>query len=215
MKTDGILARLGNAVKTRREALGLTQAALAKLTEYSSANQSRFENGTQRPPDEMLERIADALQTTIAQLYLDADGVDGDNIAPAPDIVEMLPLIGTGPAGAFRHVRELERHEVEEWYPSLKKFHGKGFCLRVSGDSMTSPSGRSYPEGTIAIFDTGDRDPPTGSLVLAKIEGADEITFKKYIRDAGMAWLMPLNPEYPRIDKPFRILATFRGAFID
>lgn len=54
----------------------------------------------------------------------------------------------------------------------------------------------------------------TGTLVLAKVAGADEITFKKYVRDAGREWLMPLNPNYPAIHEPFKVLAVFQHALV-
>lgn len=211
---SSMLHRLGAAVRDRREALNLSQKELAQKAEYAANNLSRFENGQQRPSDEVLERVAEALDTSIAQLYMAADGLTGGNLTTAPEIVEWVPLLGHVTAGAFKNVRELEPWEVESWYPSTKKLGGQGFAVRVQGESMVGDK-RAYPDGCIAVFHAGKRDPENGELVMAKINGADEITFKKYVKDAGQVWLEPLNPRYPIIRDPFRVLATFQYAIIE
>ncbi|MFH7097089.1 LexA family protein, partial [Klebsiella pneumoniae] len=73
---------------------------------------------------------------------------------------------------------------------------GDGFWLRVQGDSMTSPTGLSIPEGMDILVDTG-REPKNGSLVIAKLDDANEATFKKLVIDGGQKYLKPLNPQYP------------------
>jgi SOS-response transcriptional repressor LexA len=35
-----------------------------------------------------------------------------------------------------------------------------------------------------------------GSLVVAKLDGTDEVTFKKLVIDAGQKYLKPLNQSY-------------------
>ncbi|MBS9781785.1 MAG: LexA family transcriptional repressor [Gammaproteobacteria bacterium] len=137
-----------------------------------------------------------------------------NNVSPAPNLSQQVPLLGKVSAGAFIHTRELEPHEVETWLMSPKDYKGLAFGLRVEGDSMTSAIGKSYPEGSIAVFNSGNKTPNNGQLVLAKVSGADEVTFKKYVYDAGNHYLMPLNPNYPRIDKKFKVLAVFEYAIV-
>jgi SOS-response transcriptional repressor LexA len=61
---------------------------------------------------------------------------------------------------------------------------------------MTSPAGISIPEGMVILVDTG-REPINGSLVIAKLDDANEATFKKLVIDSGQKYLKPLNPQYP------------------
>ena len=63
---------------------------------------------------------------------------------------------------------------------------------------MTSPIGITIPEGTLILVDP-DIAPENGKLVVAKLDGTDEATFKKLVIDAGMKFLRPLNPTYPAI----------------
>lgn len=211
---EAIVRRLGAVVKATREKKQMNQRELSKLSGYAPNNLSRFESGQQRPSDTILEKIAQALDTTISALYIQAESDAGSNVSPAPDLVELVPLLGYTTAGAFRHVRELEPHEIEEWFPTVKRLNGHGFALRIEGDSMTATHGRSIPDGAIAVFNANNRNPENGDLVLAKISGADEITFKKYVTDAGKSWLMPLNTTYPPIHEKFKVLAVYVHAII-
>lgn len=207
---------LGERIKQRREELGLSQADLSRalgLKNNSTVNgleKGITKNSKHTTPiakilkvrPEWLERGEEPMASNIT------------NVAPAPDLHKQVPLLGKVAAGAFVHTRELEPHEVETWLMSPKDYKGRAFGLKVEGDSMTSPTGKSYPDGAIAVFDSGNKTPENGELVLAKVNGADEVTFKKYVTDAGNHYLMPLNPSYPRIDNEFRVLAVFEYAII-
>jgi transcriptional regulator with XRE-family HTH domain len=57
---------LGEAVRLRREALGLTQADLAGLAGLQQPAVARFEAGGTMPTIPMLERLAAALQLRLA-----------------------------------------------------------------------------------------------------------------------------------------------------
>jgi SOS-response transcriptional repressor LexA len=80
---------------------------------------------------------------------------------------------------------------------------------------MTSTTGKSYPDGCIIFVDPERKSPNNGERVIAKIEGAPEVTFKVYMYDAGRAWLRALNSNYPPIDNPFRVLGTVVGKWED
>ncbi|MCG6364527.1 LexA family protein, partial [Vibrio fluvialis] len=75
----------------------------------------------------------------------------------------------------------------------------KSFWLRVEGDSMVSNSGISFPDGTLILADP-DIDPINKNLVVAKLQGVPDVTFKQLIVDAGKKFLKPLNPYYPVIE---------------
>ena len=83
---------------------------------------------------------------------------------------------------------------AEEWIDAPVGSGKHSFWLQVVGDSMTAPTGQSIPEGALILVDP-DVQAENGSLVVAKI--GDSVTFKKLVRDAGKAFLKPLNPSYP------------------
>ncbi len=72
------------------------------------------------------------------------------------------------------------------------------FWLRVIGDSMKAPTGPSIPEGHLILVDP-DAQANNGSLVVAKLEDSQDVTFKKLVYVDGYKYLKPLNPDYKTI----------------
>jgi transcriptional regulator with XRE-family HTH domain len=64
-------ARLGARLRARREALGLTQAALAERASLTSNYVGVLERGLKIPTIETLMTLAKALETTLAELVGD------------------------------------------------------------------------------------------------------------------------------------------------
>lgn len=209
---------ISDRVVQRMTTLNIKAARIAEHTGASKASVSKWTSGTGNPSSEYIMPLSEILRCSPEWLLTGAGDPPVDsgvsNVAPGPDLINLVPLLGYVTAGQFRHVRELEPHEIEDWFPTVKRLNGHGFALRIEGDSMTSPTGRSFPDGSIVIFDAANKSPENGQLVLAKVVGADEVTFKKYVRDAGREWLMPLNPDYPPIHDKFRILAVFQHALL-
>lgn len=107
------------------------------------------------------------------------------------------PVISLVQAGAWNDACEAYTlDQIDEWYESEMHVQGAAFWLRVEGDSMTSPTGTSIPDGSLVLVDTG-RDAMNGSLVIAKLTDSNEATFKKLIIDGGMKFLKGLNPAWP------------------
>lgn len=195
---------IGARIRTLREQKNLTQGDIAKYAKVSIASVSKWEKGQSEPKGENLSYISDILGVSMEYLIS-----GNENVALTIDVNSGIPILGYTTAGAFKHVRELEPHEVEEYISSTLKQNGYRFALRINGQSMENPTGRQHiPDGCIVVFNADRRTPDNGDLVLAKVAGADEITFKKFVRDAGKVWLEPLNPRYPNITNEFRILAT-------
>lgn len=84
-----------------------------------------------------------------------------------------------------------------------------GFWLRVVGGSMTSSTQASFPEGYLILV-SPDTQPRTGQLIVARLIGSNEATFKQLAWDAGDFYLKPLNPAYPikLMDENWEIVGT-------
>lgn len=122
------------------------------------------------------------------------------NVEPGPNISGKVPLISWVQAGAFCQAPDLfAPGDAEEWLLSVQKLGPHAYALRVNGDSMTAPYGRSYPDGCI-IFVDPDCPITNGCRVIAKLPDTNEATFKCYVEDAGKKFLKPLNPQYPTIE---------------
>jgi len=84
-------------------------------------------------------------------------------------------------------------------YPSHKSevFAGPtGFWLQVTGNSMVSASGVSFPEGYLILV-SPEMDPRPGQFIVARLTDRNEATFKQLAWDAGEFFMKPLNPAYP------------------
>ncbi|MGR3892980.1 LexA family protein [Pseudomonas sp. 1176_21] len=132
----------------------------------------------------------------------ETDGAAQSNVAPAiqPSMSYRYPVISWVAAGAWAEAVEpfppgfSDRYEISDYNSK-----GVAFWLEVRGDSMTSPTGTSIPEGMMILVDT-EAEVTSGKLVIAKLANSGEATFKKLVEDGGRRYLKPLNPEYKMVE---------------
>jgi SOS-response transcriptional repressor LexA len=140
-----------------------------------------------------------------------------NNVSAGPDIQLKAPLISWVQAGKFTEPGAIHRvgePDVQGFY--MPKKAGKNvYCLRVEGDSMTAPYGRSYPAGSIIFVDPDQRSPSNGARVIAKLNGSEDVTFKALVIEAGKTFLKPLNPQHPAIMDHFKVIGTVIGKWED
>ncbi|MDP3814242.1 helix-turn-helix domain-containing protein [Pseudomonas sp.] len=74
---------IGQVIYALRREKGLTQEALALEAETATSNLSRIEKGQRRPSGALLERLADALGTSVTAIYAGAEGVPLNTAEPA------------------------------------------------------------------------------------------------------------------------------------
>ena len=68
------------------------------------------------------------------------------------------------------------------------------YLIRVSGNSMIDAG---VPSGDIVIVDKSNRNPGPHEIAMCELNG--EYTLKHFVLEQGQGWLVPANPEYPRI----------------
>lgn len=195
-----------------------------------------FESGT-RQYWEVIQALESGDDDRYRDLLEEAQQVQGQHKAPIT--YEDRPLFSI-PATESRHnqVRE-SLHSVEikgkipliswvtagQWDEVMDNYHpGDGedmllcpvnhgphtYAVRVSGDSMTTGYGKSYPDGCI-IFVDPDQAAAPGDRVVAKINGDDKVTFKQLSEDCGRPFLKPLNPQYAPIRDHFTVIGKVIG----
>lgn len=189
------MEKLGKVIRKMREARGWSQGELASRIGVDTSQVSRYERGKQDIPSDNLREIAKLFSTSVARLFMAAEGIgEDDGLSTGAQIYGRIPLISTVPAGEFAEISDIfEPGYADEWIPSPVPTKEHTFALKVVGDSMAD----DYPEGTILVVEP-DRDPCVGNLVIAKCNG-NESTFKKWVRDGGKDYLKPLNTTYPMI----------------
>jgi SOS-response transcriptional repressor LexA len=87
---------------------------------------------------------------------------------------------------------------ADEWLPSTENAGPRGYWLRVRGHSMTANSYPSFPEGTPILIQPEGFNLISGKFYIARHKEG-EYTFKQYILDAGIGYLVPLNKEYQTV----------------
>jgi SOS-response transcriptional repressor LexA len=202
--------RLAHLIKSRYNDSQAELARDAKLTEGRITQ-------LLDPDQPFGERAARSL---VERLRLDDDRYfereDVSNVEEAPDIRAGVPLISWIQAGTWAEASDpLQPGDAEAWVPSLRPTSARAFALRVRGDSMTAPYGKSFPEGCIIIVEPERRSPVNGDRIVARLEGSNEVTFKIYKEEDGQRWLQPLNPSHLPIREPFKVLGTVVGIWMD
>jgi SOS-response transcriptional repressor LexA len=195
---------------SKKNALKLTQKKIADAAGISPASVTLYLNGTNalnakfatilaRMIEEPVDRFSPRLAKEIASM---AAATEHSNIAPMLQPhreAREYPVLSWVAAG--------ERVEssvcyptgiADEWLPSTENAGPRGYWLRVKGKSMTSDTPPSFPEGTPILIQPEGFDLVSGKFYIARhVEG--EFTFKQYILDAGIGYLVPLNKDYQTV----------------
>lgn len=103
----------------------------------------------------------------------------------------------------------------EELLESTENAGECGYWLTVKGQSMKSDGSPSFPDGIKILVRPEGFDVINGKFYIAKhVDG--ETTFKQYVRDAGTAYLVPLNQTFKTIemDDEWRIIGRVVDAKI-
>ncbi len=73
---DEVYARIGAAIRARRDAAGLTQSSLAEMTGLKRTSVTNIESGGQAITLLQLMEVARALGTDAGRLIKEAEGID-------------------------------------------------------------------------------------------------------------------------------------------
>lgn len=216
---------LGKRVREQRLEARITQQQLADLVGTSQSTINSLESRDSAKSD-LDHDLAEALGVTVRWLRTGeypkfpptvSEPLADYNAAPGPDIRGLVPVISWVQAGAWH---EAEDHFVpgdgDDWLPCPVSHGLHTYALRVEGDSMTAPFGKSYPAGCVIFVDPDQAGGVvSGQRVIAKINGEPKVTFKVFVEEAGSRFLKPLNPQYPIITDPFRVIGRVIGKWED
>lgn len=198
--------RLKALYESKKKSLGITQQHIADELDITQGAVGHYLNGRNSLNVPVASAFAKILQISISDFSPSLSREAAGYSTSADSNVSIVsrykpgkeyPLISKVQAGAWNEaVEAYTLRDADHWYESDAHIQGQGFWLLVDGESMTSPSGLSIPEGTLVLFDTG-REAVNGSLVVAKLTDSNEATFKKLIIDGAQRYLKGLNPSWP------------------
>lgn len=137
------------------------------------------------------------------------------NTASGPNLDSLVPLISFVQAGSWDEAHDPYPPGQGEEFMACPTAHGPNtYALRVEGDSMTAPFGKSYPHGSIIFVDPDLAGAVvSGDRVVAKLSGDSHVTFKVFVKDGPVRFLRPLNPQHPPIMDEFRVIGKVIGKF--
>lgn len=220
---------IGKRLARLRKEKGLSQAKLAELAGFSGQGAIGNIERDVRGYGASILAIADALGTTPEYLQTGANPTKKSNVELGPDIRGAVPLISWVQAGQWCEAAQPEQQawgvaacerqpiymQSETYLPCPVPHSPTTFALRVKGDSMTAPYGRSYPEGCIIFVDPERRSPVNGDRIVACLADSNEVTFKVFKHEDGRRWLHPLNPAHQPLHERFSVLGTVLGKWED
>lgn len=189
-------------------ARGWSEGELARQAGVTQPTVHRIITGESKSPKrENIERIAKVLRVPSRWLWDGgprpaSESAEQSNVADVEQPTRMYryPVVSWVAAGEWSEaVEPYAPGAADEYDVSDYKAKGPAFWLVVKGDSMTAPTAPSIPEGSQILVDTRAEVFP-GKLVIAKLAGSNEATFKKLVEDGGVRYLKPLNSAYPTVE---------------
>lgn len=168
-------------LKQLRHERGYSQQKLAQKLNVSRSTVAMWETGSSEPSLQMIQRIADVLSVSVAELF-------GEPADPSAHKGILIPVLGCVQAGLPNEAVE-DVLDYEEITPELAST-GEFFALRVRGDSMEP----RMVEGDVVIVRKQD-DAGSGDIVVALVNG-DEATIKRLKKRPEGILLIANNPAY-------------------
>lgn len=196
---------------SKKNALGLNQRKIADAAGITpvSVNQylkginplnARFASVLAKMIQEPIESFSPRLAAEIAEM---AAASEQSNVAPMLQphrAAREYPMITWVAAGERMESSAVYPTGIaDEWLSSTENAGPRGYWLKVKGKSMTSDTPPSFPEGTPILIRPEAFDLISGKFYIARHNVSGETTFKQYVLDAGVGYLVPLNPEYQTV----------------
>ena len=185
------MSTIGNRIKARREALGMTQEELADLLGYrGKSSVSKLESGQGDPGQSKVLAFARALKTTPAYLmgWVEDPMPTGipPGFEPLPKMVKR-PLVGSIACG-----EPITAEENIEDYVDVPEDTHCDFCLRCKGDSMIDAG---IHDGDLVYIHI-QPEVENGQIAAVRIDG--EATLKRVFWDSAnqVLQLVPANSSY-------------------
>lgn len=206
---------MGRRIRQARLAAGLSQQRVADRFGISRAAVAQWEAGDTNPGTAKLEGVADVLGVRIEWLAIGRGPIHTDEPDPRGDAQRtMVPVIDYVRAGHWSEVADpYEPGAGSEFLGTDVSLGSNAFALIIDGESMAP----EFMPGDKILVDP-DVAPRPGDYVVAKLDGEEKATFKKFRprgRDASgqeVIELRAINEDWPALvidsRNPGRIVAT-------
>lgn len=185
---------IAKRIKEIRKSKGISQLELANKLGFSQAYIAMIEKGKRDIDTELLNKIAQALGVSVAELLTTPDEKK-ERLGQLEEITDtvLLPVYRGVPAGPFREVSDAEIID----YLSVPKRALKGIpkeytaWIEVIGDSMAPEIENG---DLVLVADGGWISINNGDRVIAVLDG--EATLEKFYDKGNLIILQPVNNNY-------------------
>lgn len=214
MNTEKIKARLNRMLKLA----GISEAELARRAKMNQPTVHRIMSGDSSDPRlSNLITLARAMGYQLDDLIAEHSPLDGNGVKDSgktytqrnPNEVKLFTT------------RQLDKSETSEKYTTCPFPHGPHtFAFTVEGiqgspTPMHSQHGRAYPIGSVVFVDPDQADQvKNGDPVAAMLTDENAFCFRMLYREGGTEILMPLNPQFPAVNRPYKIIGKVIGAIL-
>ncbi|WP_217516869.1 LexA family protein [Vibrio metschnikovii] len=219
---DGFAERLNHACDQAgipvRGRTGYIQERLSRKVSLTAVR--KWLIGEAVPDKYRIAEIAEIVNSTVEQLLNQpvqhSKQEDMANYSANVQAVKsaMVPLVSWVQAGAFCNSEtQVLPYDCEMILCPNEHASNRTFALRVVGDSMTAPYGRTYPEGTVIFVDPEKVAEPHMRVIAKTDQG---YTFKQLEEnELGQRYLKPLNPHHqPIFDGGIEICGVVIGSYM-
>ncbi len=176
--------------------------ALARALGVTSKAVSKWLNAESMPRHGKIHEIANFLQTD--PIWLQMGGSDESGIVMLGNIVGnsySYPLLSSSTARFdSENLEDVEISGTIQRISTEKRASAASFWLEVKGHSMNAPHGvkPSFPEGMLILVDPVERSNlKPGDFCTAEIGNSSDVIFRQFINEAGIDYLVALNPSFP------------------
>lgn len=169
--------------KARMKELGMSQLELANKLKCTQSSVNQRLNGKRSVDIDLINEIF---------TILDLPPIPVESVADLERVYE-YPVISWESLASYS-----ESWKTENTDNSIKTEVNagiNGYWLRVQNDSMTANSGVTFPEGMYILVNPNTTI-SNNSFVIAKNSITNQATFRKFIKDAEIRYLKPLNSSY-------------------
>ncbi|MBD8492987.1 helix-turn-helix domain-containing protein [Pseudomonas syringae] len=188
-------------LRTKMVEKELSENELGRRSGVPQPTIHRILQGDSKTPRKLtVEKLARSLGVTPEWLLF---GSSSGDIVLAPydgRTTRKYPVISWVAAGAWT-----ESCDIDQLGPDTEMLYSDcnagecGYWLDVQGDSMTPPQGNGFTPGMRVLVQPEGFDLVSGKFYIALLRSTGETTLKQYVRDSGISYLRPLNPEFKMI----------------
>lgn len=147
-----------------------------------------------------VEKLARCLGVTPEWLLFGTNHGNVVSVSPPHREAKEYPVISWVAAGAWTESCDNVQLGMNvEKLISHENAGPHGYWLEVMGDSMTPAHGNGFTPGMRILVQPEGFDLVSGKFYIARLGSSGDTTLKQYVRDAGMQYLKPLNPEFKMI----------------